>query len=44
MVGEIYRSKSKLFKEGDRVLAVPTSDNGLARIFNTFGGQVYTPP
>ena len=29
MVGEIYRSKSKLFKEGDRVLAVPTSDNGL---------------
>ena len=26
---EKYRSKSKLFKEGDRVLAVPTSDNGL---------------
>ena len=29
IVGEIYRSKSKLFKEGDRVLAVPTNDNGL---------------
>ena len=29
VVGEIYRSKSKFFKEGDRVLAVPTSDNGL---------------
>tara|TARA_B100001250_G_scaffold9664_1_gene8358 strand:- start:1215 stop:2180 length:966 start_codon:yes stop_codon:yes gene_type:complete len=29
VVGEIYRSKSKLFKEGDRVLAVPTADNGL---------------
>ena len=27
--GEIYRSKSKFFKEGDRVLAGPTSDNGL---------------
>ena len=24
VVGEIYRSKSKFFKEGDRVLAVPT--------------------
>ena len=29
VVGEIYRSKSKLFNEGDRVLAVPTADNGL---------------
>ena len=29
VVGEIYRSKSSLFKEGDRVLAVPTADNGL---------------
>ena len=29
VVGEIYRSRSKLFNEGDRVLAVPTADNGL---------------
>ncbi|MBM01890.1 MAG: hypothetical protein CL762_04140 [Chloroflexi bacterium] len=29
VVGEIYRSRSKLFNEGERVLAVPTADNGL---------------
>ena len=29
VVGTIYKSKSSLFKEGDRVLAVPTGDDGL---------------
>ena len=29
VVGEIYRSNSKLFKEGERVLAVPNADDGL---------------